>query len=978
MTSLSFDIFARDHASRQIRDVGDEFDKLNRKIDEVNAKSALTRSESDSLDRGFSKLSVSVGGLGREFTRLSGSLGRVGGLLHGVGAEVVNLGAAAGKMAASLVAGAAQFSLLASSAASAALSVGQFAAALAPAVGALAAVPGGLALAAAGFGTLKLALTGVGKAFSEAITAATVTGDVKPFLDSLKGMAAAVGDVAIEIFQIAPLIKGLQTDAQQGLFGPLVGHIADLIPVLSTLSGGIKIVADQFGQAAVQLLNFARSAESLAAISSIFASTRDLLRDLRPALEPVLAGFRDLAVVGAAFTAGLGPGIAAAATRFGEFLSAAASSGRALDWMNGALEVFKQLGGVAKDVAGILSSVFDALRSSGGGALGIVGQLLDKLNAFLASSRGQAILVEIFTALHQVGVALAPILGALAGALATLAPQVAAIATAFAPLVTEIINALAPALAALGPGIVAVGNALARAFGQPAIAAALLDFGRGVSELLTAIRPLFSALLNGITLIAPKIIDIGKAFAPLATTIVNALAPALAALAPGIIAVGTALSQAFARPEVAAALLSLGQGISNLLIALTPLIGPLVQVAAIIVERFANGLNLLATFLTPVVSALADVLAPILPQIATLMGQVSDAIKPLVAQFGTELAGALKDTQTFLAPLMDALREVGSEILSHLQEVLPQITPSLGELARAFADVAKEIFKLLPDFVRFAGDLLVQLIDQLPVLVPMLKDLALAFLDMFKQLTPLIPDLLKLLTEFIKPIIPELPKLLPPLIDLVRIFDDLFQKLSPLLKKFLESPEALAAVKFLSANAILALNALRDGLNFVIGAVQVFLGTFFGLPDQVTAGLGRMAGAIKGWLNDIIGWVERIINGIADAVPGGIIPHVSIPRLARGAIVDRPTLGVFGEAGPEVVVPLSNPRRARQLADASGLTGMLIPPVGAGGGTTVVYNVSVSFAGYPLIGETEIARVFIDAVNAASKQGFPLGVLGSS
>jgi len=947
LTSLSFDIFARDHASKQIRDVGNEFDRLNRKIDEVNAKSASLRSEASSLDGGLRRLGSSVGALGGQFSRLGTGIGRIGGLLHGLGGEVAGLGVQAGRAGASLVTTAAQMSLFAGAAASGAVSVAQFAAALAPAAGALAALPGVAALGAAAVGSLKLALSGVGDAFKAALS-----GDVDTFLEGIKDLAPAAQSVAYELFQMSGAFLGVRDAAQDALFAPLVGQLQNLFPVLDALREGVRGVAGEFGLAARQVLDFVRTAESISAITAIFASTRDLLASLRPALEPLLAGFRDLAVVGASFAAGLGPGVANLATRFGEFLSNAAQSGRALDWMNGALELFRQLGGIAQDVGGILRSIFGALEASGSGALGIVGQLLDRLNQFLASGRGQSILVEIFTSLHQVGVALGPVLGALAGALATIAPQVANIATAFAPLVAEIVNALAPALAAIGPGIVAVGNALTRAFAQPAVTNAILAIGRGISDLLTAL-------------------------APLAGAVVSSLVPAFAALAPGIVAVGDALARAFTRPEVAAALLSLGQGISNLLISLTPLIGPLVEIATIIVERWATGLQLLATFLTPVVSALADILTPVLPQIATLMGQVSDALQPLIAQFGTELAAALRDTKTFLDPLMQALREVGSEILAHLQEVLPQITPSLGALARGFAEVAEEIFKLLPDFVRFAGDLVVQLIDQLPVLVPLLTDLALAFLDLFKQVTPLIPDLLKLLGEFIKPIIPELPKLLPPLIDLVRVFDDLFQKLSPLLKKFLESPEALAAVKFLASNAILALDSLKGALNLVVGAVQTFLGVFFGFPDQVSQGLGRMAGAIKGWLNDIIGWVERIINGIADAVPGGVIPHVSIPRLARGAIVNTPTLGVFGEAGPEVVVPLSDPRRARELADASGLTGMIAPPPLAVGGGGNVYNINISFSAYPLVDKSEIARVVIDAITAANGQGFNLGALAS-
>lgn len=51
---------------------------------------------------------------------------------------------------------------------------------------------------------------------------------------------------------------------------------------------------------------------------------------------------------------------------------------------------------------------------------------------------------------------------------------------------------------------------------------------------------------------------------------------------------------------------------------------------------------------------------------------------------------------------------------------------------------------------------------------------------------------------------------------------------------------------------------------------------------------------------------------------------------ADGAVVHAPTVGVFGEAGPEVIIPLTKPQRAAQLLQQSGLDRMF-----GGGGTTV-------------------------------------------
>ena len=44
---------------------------------------------------------------------------------------------------------------------------------------------------------------------------------------------------------------------------------------------------------------------------------------------------------------------------------------------------------------------------------------------------------------------------------------------------------------------------------------------------------------------------------------------------------------------------------------------------------------------------------------------------------------------------------------------------------------------------------------------------------------------------------------------------------------------------------------------------------------------------------------------------------------AEGGIVNQPTQALIGEAGPEVVIPLTRPSRAAQLMQQSGLAGML-------------------------------------------------------
>ena len=99
--------------------------------------------------------------------------------------------------------------------------------------------------------------------------------------------------------------------------------------------------------------------------------------------------------------------------------------------------------------------------------------------------------------------------------------------------------------------------------------------------------------------------------------------------------------------------------------------------------------------------------------------------------------------------------------------------------------------------------------------------------------------------------------------------------------------------------------------------------------------------ALTGFINAVIRKINSGIASIDAKLPGGL-PR--IPMLANGAILRRPTLFVGGEAGDEVVVPLTRPRRARELAEQSGLMRLL----GSDGGASVVFGrdaIRVTFEG---------------------------------
>jgi len=93
--------------------------------------------------------------------------------------------------------------------------------------------------------------------------------------------------------------------------------------------------------------------------------------------------------------------------------------------------------------------------------------------------------------------------------------------------------------------------------------------------------------------------------------------------------------------------------------------------------------------------------------------------------------------------------------------------------------------------------------------------------------------------------------------------------------------------------------------------------------NGLKSGASSVLGFVKGIFNSVIGVIESGINNVIggmnkgiklfNKLPGpdiGLVGKVSMPRLAEGGIVTRPTVALIGEAGPEAVVPLKRARSA--------------------------------------------------------------------
>ena len=165
-------------------------------------------------------------------------------------------------------------------------------------------------------------------------------------------------------------------------------------------------------------------------------------------------------------------------------------------------------------------------------------------------------------------------------------------------------------------------------------------------------------------------------------------------------------------------------------------------------------------------------------------------------------------------------------------------------------------------------------------------------------------------------------------------------------------------------------NAFSNIGSFFSGVWSTVKSIFVNAGQAVGSAVG---GAFRSAVNAVLGTIENVVNGFIGMINGvlnvvrrlpglgwvGSIGYVNLPRLARGGIVDSPTVAMIGEAGKEVVMPLENTGFLQTMGRIVG--GAVVDALGGGlpqsGGFSGNGDIVIQIGGH------EFGRVAIQEIN---------------
>ncbi|MFF4900416.1 hypothetical protein [Streptomyces sp. NPDC001068] len=889
--------------------------------------------------------------LQRTLTGLSGLAGKVGGVL----VKALKFGA------------------FAIAAAGAATAVGKFVAALAPAAGLLAAVPAAVIGFQAALGALKLATLGVGDAFQSALT-----DDADDFAASLDALSPKAQAAAREVRALKPAFEQLRNSVQDAFFTQFQGQITATAKALNgPLKTGLAQIARGWGSAARGVLGYIQGSQGVANVRTILTATGSAVTGLAQTTNKLTAGLLQVAsVVAEQFGPELGGGIANLGQKFGDWLQTIAQGGQAVSWVDGAVNTLARLGDIAGNVKGIFSGLFAASDGAGAGVLNNLQTVTKAVSDLVNSAQGQTALGNIFTTVGQVAQQLGPIISALVGNVGKIAPALAPIVTGLGPVLVELINQLGTAVQGGLPQLAVVfqdiGTAvIALAPALPPLAVAAASLVRSAADLLVPLAPvvaLLAQLVGPVVSLAAPLIVTGVAVFGLVKA-VNA-AVAIFQLVRGA---WIALNLAFAASPIGAIIVGV--------VALVAAIYLLYQRFAIVrtvVDAVGRALRdaFLAT-VSAVKSAASGIGHFFVSAFETAKSAVSTGIDAVVGFF-TGLPGKITSGLSSLGSsigqfFVDAFETAKSGLTTAVQSVIDffvalpgQIVAGLkalpGLLVQAFTSaVALLIIVALTEIAA-----LVFIFTELPVriyngLVSLGQFLLSAFVAGFNAVTSTVSGWISSTAAFFQALPGRILSALSSLGSfLLNAFRSGFNSVTSTVSGWISATvsffrglpgkivSALSSLgSFLLRNFTSAFNSARSGIT---GFISTAVSFFRGLPGKIVSALsalpGKIANAFSSATNRVRSAVSGLISGVVSlfsGLPGKILGAIGnigaqimskvkagIPSsvrkylpFAKGGIVLGPTHALIGEAGPEVVIPLTDPRRAVQLAHQSGLVGIL-------------------------------------------------------
>lgn len=408
------------------------------------------------------------------------------------------------------------------------------------------------------------------------------------------------------------------------------------------------------------------------------------------------------------------------------------------------------------------------------------------------------------------------------------------------------------------------------------------------------------------------------------------------------------------------------------------------------IKTLAFGFRFLASILTGVARGFVALTKPIIEPFARLYNFVIAAVQPIVDLFdafmggGSEtvsifegLASAAQFLFTYFTPVGALLRAVGTSV-----QVIGFIIENVVQgISDAFAGPAEDggflsemsglLILIANDFAEI-GATVSSIFEPIRVLLTEFGILGDSGDGVLKAIGGAIAWLVK---TWLTPLLWILRVIIFFWVGIARIGLWAIKVVASAIK--LWATPLVAIVTFIGGLVVGIINAVLHPIEFIKQVWQSLVGFFSrvgsaianAFNDAFGGSLGKIVQGIvavaKAGLNALIDEANKLIGRVNKYLPKTAeIP--SIPRLAEGGIVAKPTFAQIGEREPEVVTPLSKLPALMASVQASQPRPAVAPSEGRGGGGAMSITIPVTV----MLDDIELGRAMVQVSEEQMRRAY--------
>lgn len=348
---------------------------------------------------------------------------------------------------------------------------------------------------------------------------------------------------------------------------------------------------------------------------------------------------------------------------------------------------------------------------------------------------------------------------------------------------------------------------------------------------------------------------------------------------------------------------------------------------------------------------MAEIFSPLLGKFeeikTTFLENIGQIKEPVTTLFSDIMGSASDIWESVGKPVYEAIEYAIEWVLDRFNEALPTIITIVSDtfsllsdlwnnvLKPAFNDIGIVIECLQPIFEVVFGVLasifgtLVSAIGDLwnnslkPIFSGIIEFLSGIFTGDFSKIIDGLVNIFKGLWSGIKTIVSAIvevvSKVFGGLWDIVKtIFGGMFDTISGVFSKIFSTISSVIGTIASTISSVFG--AIYDTISSIFTSISDTISSIWnGIWDTIKGVINSILGGIEGMVNGVIKGINKILGGI-DTIVGGVgdligldwsvptLNEISLPRLAKGTVVDKPTIAQIGEDGTEAVVPLEKNR----------------------------------------------------------------------